>query len=131
MANNSGMRYLKWWRTAGAIFLVAVVVGSLLPLKKTGAVPNDKLVHFLIYFLLMAWFGQLYPRRILVAIALALLGILLELTQGFTRYRYFEWYDVVANCAGILSAWAFVRSPWGHWMSTMDDWLRSRFASNT
>lgn len=129
MTMDGGMRYLRWWRSVGAIFLVTVVVGSLLPLSPMAQVFNDKLEHFLVYFLLMAWFGQLYRRRLILVTAFVLMGLVLEILQGQTRYRYFDWYDVAANSTGILVAWATLFTPLGRSMAAIDHWLQRQLES--
>jgi glycopeptide antibiotics resistance protein len=102
------MRYSVVWYGIGGLMLGAIVIGSLVPVPTMKAAPNDKLIHFLIYFLLMAW-----------------LGLLLELAQGQTRYRTFEWYDVGANSAGVLVAWLVVMTPLGKTLQRVDQWLQT------
>lgn len=129
MTVDGGMRYLRWWRSVGAIFLISVVVGSLLPLSQMAQAINDKLEHFLVYFLLMAWFGQLYRRRLILVVAFLLMGLALEILQGQTRYRHFDWYDVAANSAGILAAWMTLFTPLGRSMAVIDRWLQRQLES--
>ena len=88
--------------------------------------PNDKLIHFLLYLVPMAWFGQLRLRRHWLALGFILLGFLLELIQGQTRYRTFEWLDVVANSTGVIVAWLFVTTPMGQVLRRLDQWLQTR-----
>ena len=119
------MRYSVVWYGIGGLMLGAIVIGSLVPVPTMKAAPNDKLIHFLIYFLLMAWFGQLWLRRRWLALGFVLLGLLLELAQGQTRYRTFEWYDVGANSAGVLVAWLVVMTPLGKTLQRVDQWLQT------
>lgn len=120
------MRYAALWYVIGALLLLAIIIGSLVPVPRIDAAPNDKLVHFLIYFLLMAWFGQLQSRRWWLVLGFVSLGLLLELIQGQTRYRTFEWLDVIANSAGVLAAWAVVMTPLGQILNRIDQWLQAR-----
>jgi VanZ family protein len=56
----------------------------------------------------MFWFSQIYPRartRLFIALSLALMGVALEIAQGYTTYRSFEYADMVANATGVLLGW--------------------------
>jgi VanZ family protein len=81
--------------------LVAVAFVSLIPAPATGV--NDKVSHLLTYFLLAGWFGLLARNRIHLCwtvVALIAYGVIIELLQGQTGYRYAEWGDVIANSVG-------------------------------
>lgn len=68
----------------------------------------DKLEHFLVYFVLMAWFSQLYKTnsaRIFYLLFFMLMGISLEILQGMGGVRFFEYSDMLANSLGALFAW--------------------------
>ncbi len=70
---------------------------------------SDKVGHFGVYGLLMAWFCLLYPRtptRALYALGFIGLGIGLEYVQRMTGYRDFEVLDMVADAIGVLLGWA-------------------------
>ena len=120
------MRYSIWWYGIGALLLLAVIVSSLVPVPRIESAPNDKLIHFLLYLVPMAWFGQLRLRRHWLALGVILLGFLLELIQGQTRYRTFEWLDVVANSTGVIVAWLLVTTPMGQVLRRLDQWLQTR-----
>ncbi|MCG6975497.1 MAG: VanZ family protein [Acidiferrobacterales bacterium] len=120
------MRYSIWWYGIGALLLLAVIVSSLVPVPRIESAPNDKLIHFLLYLVPMAWFGQLRLRRHWLALGFILLGFLLELIQGQTRYRTFEWLDVVANSTGVIVAWLVVTTPMGQVLRRLDQWLQTR-----
>jgi VanZ family protein len=98
------------WLTIGWTFVLLVVVSSLLPPTGLPDVEyNDKLGHFLAYFSLMAWFGQLFPHYWKPALVLLGLGALLEVLQGLSGYRDMSGLDMVANAAGIGFGWLFSR----------------------
>ena len=97
------LRLLKAWYGLGALMLAGVAVISLVPVPDTGV--GDKFSHVLTYAVLGCWFGLLAPNRaaLLWTVAgLTLFGMLLEVLQGLTNYRYAEWADVGANAAGTL-----------------------------
>lgn len=87
-----------------------IILGSLLkiPDVDVGIQHNDKLIHFLAYFILTGWFIQLYrtqSTRILIVLFAVALGFVLEFIQGMISYRSFDWIDAVVNTMGVLSAY--------------------------
>lgn len=102
-ASPATLRLWKVWYMLGGLMLVGVAVGSLIPAPDVGV--GDKLSHFIVYFALGGWFGLLASdRRALLWTFAGLLafGMLLELLQAMTAYRYAELADVVANAGGCL-----------------------------
>ena len=84
--------------------LLAVGALSLMPVPDIGV--SDKLAHVVTYFLLAAWFSLLATNRIALCwtfVGLVGYGILIELLQGMTGYRFAQWGDVVANGIGIAA----------------------------
>ncbi len=92
--------------------LVAVAVVSLMPAPDVGV--SDKLSHLLTYFILTGWFGLLARNRIILGwtvVALIAYGMIIELLQAQTGYRFAEWGDVVANSVGCLAGAALYFTP--------------------
>ena len=117
------------WTTFGALWVVAIIYLSLAPhppqLMQFGNA--DKLEHALAYSLLMLWFCQCYPRqRILTALLLALMGAALEILQGLSGYRSFEYADMLANTAGVILGWLAAHTMLGR----MRQALENRFTLN-
>lgn len=97
------LKLIRAWYLLGLLMLLIVGALSLMPAPEVGV--NDKLGHVITYFVLGAWFGLLAPNRLVLSwtvVGLLGYGILLELLQGITSYRFAEWADVVANGGGIL-----------------------------
>ena len=68
---------------------------------------GDKYGHFLAYFVLMIWFGLIFPSLasyLVSAVALSGMGIAIELLQRLTVTRAFELLDAVASVSGVLIA---------------------------
>ena len=102
----------KWralWLSIGWLLVAAIVYLSLTPTPiELPGDSGDKYGHVAAYGVLMFWFTQIYsasPRRMAVAISLALLGIGLEFVQGYTGYRTFDRADMVADVIGIVLGW--------------------------
>jgi VanZ family protein len=92
--------------TVGWLYILFIVVMSLLP-KPPEVISfeaSDKVYHFLAYFLMMAWFGQLYfrPRtRVLYFLLFECLGVAMEFLQAVGGERMFETSDMIANTTGL------------------------------
>jgi VanZ family protein len=84
-----------------------VTAGCLVPNKYLPSLPNDKLMHFGAFALLMLLAGRLAPdggTLMLAAGALLVAGWLIECLQNWVPGRSFSWPDLAANAAGILCA---------------------------
>jgi VanZ family protein len=97
---------------AAIIYTIALVFVSLISLHgipSLGSSFDDKIYHFLAYFILAGlWITYYKPTKkkqtlLLVFIALLLFGILLESVQHqLNPNRTFDLNDMLANCIGIL-----------------------------
>jgi VanZ family protein len=115
---ESGFRQL--WIAAIAVVVVAIIAGSLSPFP---LLPNetgpDKFGHYFSYLVLaILASGIVEPARLWrVMLRCFLLGFGLEAAQALlTDHRMAEWGDLLANAAGILTAWLFAaggRAGWG------------------
>ncbi len=115
------LKLIRAWYLLGALMLLGVGALSLLPMPDVGV--SDKLSHVVTYVVLAGWFGLLAANwRILIATIFGLMayGILLELLQGMTAYRYLEWADMVANGSGILIGALFYFTPLTRMLALVD-----------
>ena len=102
-----------------AFYTILLTVSSLVKLGKIsvgGFSPTDKLLHLGAYFgLLVLWKvyfmlknkpKSTYRNNLFKIAGLAVLfGMLIEVLQGvLTSYREPDWFDILANTAGILLA---------------------------
>ena len=122
------MHYRSLWLILGFFYIGLILAGSLLrvPDIDISISHTDKVVHFLMYFILVGWFVQLYPKpdkRIQILIAAILLGMLIEYLQGMTSYRSFDIIDEIANSIGALSAFLLARTTFASLLATFDSWL--------
>ena len=72
----------------------------------------DKLIHFLMFFLLSCWFLMVYGDKHKIALlsSLVLYGLLLELMQmEFFIFRSFEWFDWLADSIGVIVGFFTIR----------------------
>ena len=101
---SAPLKLAGMWYFVGAMMLTGVGVVSLLPVPDVGV--SDKLSHVAVYFVLAGWFSLLVVNRVWLgwtAVGLIGYGMLIEVLQGMTAYRYPEWGDVLANAGGVLT----------------------------
>jgi VanZ family protein len=102
------LRWTTAWLAIAWLLVLSVIVLSLVRVAADPRPHGDKLGHILAYATLMFWFAQIYSlgrTRLLIASGLALMGVALEIAQGFTGYRSFEYADMAANTIGVALGW--------------------------
>ncbi len=112
--------YLPVSRAALAIALTTITILSLLPVDNiTGIdltfwnlpVAADKIAHFIAFLVISGLIdGFCYQDAFNVkkAAIAAIYGIWIESLQSLTDYRHPSFWDIVANCAGILMYWMLI-----------------------
>jgi VanZ family protein len=114
--SNPDLRYRSLWLVVGYMLVGLVIFLSVTsePIDPGIDIPFiDKFFHALAYFTLMFWFAQIYhikKQRLFYAVALVLMGVLMEYIQSFDPARSYEIADMVANTAGVLIAIVLSRS---------------------
>lgn len=103
------VRFRRIWLAFGWLWVATVLWLSLTPVppQPLTFVFSDKLEHTLAYLFLMGWFAVVCcgKRRIVSAAGLVAMGVLVEILQGLSGYRYFEFTDMLANSSGVLLGW--------------------------
>lgn len=101
--------FRRVWLLLGWLWVAAILWLSLTPVPPQPLTFDyaDKLEHTLAYLFLMSWFALIYQHRnrIISAAALVTMGVLVEILQDLSGYRYLELTDMVANGSGVLLAW--------------------------
>lgn len=117
---------LKLWLLLGRLLILAIVLGSLLPLPSLGSdVPSgDKWQHGIGYFALAFWYAQLCATRAALArraLAFVALGAAIEWAQSFTTWRSgLDLHDVAANCVGVAIGAGLGLTPLGALLARFD-----------
>lgn len=101
------LRYRSLWLVLGWLQVAGIIYLSLTSHPPPGPdLPNfDKIAHLGAYGLLMFWFCQIYPTwrmRTIISVSFVCMGISLEFLQGWSGVRMFEYWDMVANTAGVV-----------------------------
>ena len=120
-SSENPLKLARTWYACGVMMLIVVALVSLLPAPDVGV--SDKLSHLLTYFVLGAWFGMLARDPVVLVwtlIALIAYGMLLELLQGQTGYRFAEWGDVIANSVGAFVGVVLYFTPLRHLFHSVD-----------
>lgn len=129
MACSDGLKYRAEWLFVGWSLVALVIFLSVIaspPQIDIDFKYLDKLEHFGAYALLMGWFGQLYhstKTRVGYFIGFVMMGITLEVVQGLSGVRHFEYADMAANILGALGGWLLSRGRGGRLLV----WFEQRF----
>jgi len=123
------LNYRHAWLTGGWLLVGLVIYLSLTPhppepLSFSNA---DKFEHGVAYGSLALWFCQIYlsARSRMIALASLIgLGIGLEFVQGWTGYRFFDVWDMVANGIGLMFGFLLVLTPFGRMFILIEATLR-------
>lgn len=116
------------WSVLGWVLVAGVIVGSLIPGQAVQAFNvSDKILHAGAYLLLMVWFAGFYRRSLypLIALVVLSLGLALDLLQGLTETRSFDWLDIAMNGAGVATGLVLSLLLVGGWC----EWVERRLLS--
>ena len=102
-----GLSLWRFWFTVGMAMVALVVYLSVanFHVPQLPSTFGDKINHCIAYGTLMLWFGQLFQAhrsRIVVTLLLIVLGMAMEFVQAVLPYRFFDWFDMLANVAGVV-----------------------------
>ena len=124
---NPELRFKHLWLAIGCLLIVYVFYSSLRPDPIELDIDDfDKYAHTFAYFVLMGWFTQIYQQKkrvLILAVGFVLMGILIEILQGFSGYRQFDYYDMLANSSGVLLGWLLSMTPLKNTLSYFDQKL--------
>lgn len=110
MEGASHLKLSKLWWGLAWLLIALILYLSLIPNppKPVDLDGFDKLEHMLAYCALMAWFSQLQRATLQLlrnALLFIAMGIGVEILQGLSGYRDFEYADMLANSIGVLLGW--------------------------
>ncbi len=83
----------------------------------------DKWLHGITFVILALWFaGQYRPRSYWrIGIGLILFGFLIEGCQRLVTYRSADWFDILADTAGIVVGLSVAAAGLGGWSLRMEE----------
>jgi VanZ family protein len=89
---------------------LAVLVLALMPAPPSMITTGWDKSNHLLAFGVMVWLGcNAFPQRLTIVLpGLLAFGALIEIMQSFTPNRSAEWFDLIADCLGILLGWMLI-----------------------
>lgn len=103
--SNIVLRYA--WRVIAWFGIAMLLYLSLIPQPPSLQIDHgDKLGHLLAYGVLTYCWAQVLTakrQRLALALSFIVLGVILEYIQGWTGWRTFDYYDMLANTAGVVT----------------------------
>ena len=123
----SHKRWIKGFRTVFVITLIAVSYLALTPIEIQQLEGSwDKSKHLAAFITLAFLLDFSASGNSIKWLGLAGYGMLIEVAQWFTEYRYFELSDILADCIGIaiyvILRGQLARTPWfGTLRHTLDN----------
>ena len=88
---------------------------------------EDKFFHCLAYFVLMAWFAQIYHhslQRNIIALGFVIMGVALEYLQSFDPARMSEFADMMANSTGVILGLMLALTKAKYTLVNFEQWIR-------
>jgi len=131
------LRYASRWRVASIVLLILVLLATLMPAVwmwpdrqqfVAWFIDADKWLHGITFGILAIWFaGQYRPQSYWrIGIGLIAFGVLIEACQRLVTYRSAEWFDIVADVAGITVGLVVAMAGLGGWSL----WFEKRFTNS-
>ena len=124
------LKYKKIWISLGLLYVILVIYFCLIPgVGGPPSIPNqDKVIHFITYALCSFWFSQSFYREFTVRIFIWVffLGTSVELAQGLTKTRFFEYGDILANSLGNYIGLLVSLKVFPKLLEKIDDFIHSR-----
>ena len=88
---------------------------------------QDKLFHAFAYFVLMAWFAQIYHdkfQRNMIAVFFVFMGVAIEYFQSFDPARMTELLDIVANTVGVALGFYLALTNGRNGLVKLESWFK-------
>ncbi len=98
------MKPLPKWLAPISLYLtmLAVLTLSLLPIDQPSFSSNDKINHFIAFWVISILAYWAYRRYLVVILIAAPFGVAIEFLQDLTAYRYFSVADMFADFIGVV-----------------------------
>jgi hypothetical protein len=106
------LKFSLLWQAVGWLLVTAVVILALMPHPPEPPLVNwDKSQHLLAFGVLMFWFRMAFSGGALWPAFMVALGIILEVLQGWSGYRDFEYPDMLADALGVAMGLLLAATP--------------------
>ncbi len=110
---SASLHYTSLWRSLGFAWLFMITVLSVVRIDQPLDFDNaDKWLHWVTWMVMMIWFGSAWPNAAKRCFMFLLAcGAALELIQGLLPWRFMDYYDLMANLAGLISGALLLFTP--------------------
>ena len=88
------------------VFILSIVNAESIPTFKNLSFGADKIAHVIIYFILtyLAILSRFNTSELTLSVLIFFFGLFIEIIHFFHPYRFFEYFDLLANLIGVTIA---------------------------
>ena len=88
------------------VFILSIVNAESIPTFKNLSFDADKIVHAIVYFILtyLGLLSRFNISKLTLSLLIFFFGLFIEIVHFFVPYRFFEYFDLLANLIGVTIA---------------------------
>ena len=88
------------------VFILSIVNAGSIPTFKNFSFDADKIVHAVVYFILtyLGLLSRFNISKLTLSLLIFFFGLFIEIVHFFVPYRFFEYFDLLANLIGVTIA---------------------------
>ena len=88
------------------VFILSIVNAGSIPTFKNFSFDADKIVHAVVYFILtyLGLLSRFNISKLTLSLLIFFFGLFIEIIHFFVPYRFFEYFDLLANLIGVTIA---------------------------
>ena len=88
------------------VFILSIVNAESIPTFKNFSFDADKIIHAIVYFFLtyLGLFSRFKISKLTLSLLIFFFGLFIEIIHFFHPYRFFEYFDLLANLIGVTIA---------------------------
>ena len=88
------------------VFILSIVNAGSIPTFKNSSFDADKIVHAVVYFILtyLGLLSRFNISKLTLSLLIFFFGLFIEIVHFFVPYRFFEYFDLLANLIGVTIA---------------------------
>ena len=88
------------------VFILSVINAGSIPTFKNFSLDADKIVHAIVFFILtyLGLLSRFNISKLTLSLLIFFFGLFIEIIHFFVPYRFFEYFDLLANLIGVTIA---------------------------
>lgn len=93
------------------VFILSVINAGSIPTFKNFSLDADKIVHAIVFFILtyLGLLSRFNISKLTLSLLIFFFGLFIEIIHFFVPYRFFEYFDLLANLIGVTIAQLFYK----------------------